>query len=650
MNSRIARSNRSCLVNRLALWAGLAVSVGVGGAALGQAAGAAPAKEPATPSTTLLVVEHTGLANLLVDPKDQALKRALAMLPARVNELPREIHEMPAEAAGYINMALSTLARPTRFAATYTNGAPTGGFFNYGLMLSLGAEGEQDAQKLHGMVQMLMKEAEVPVRFKPSTRYATMLEGPVAGVGSLAYGPRAGEGGAWRYDVQFGTVGEPDGVVATLPKVSGATAWLRGRLDLSGLTPAVKMLKGAAKNEPEAIEMIEKARDYGLYGPDGVKASFSIGHTDTHSVSKLMIEDAARHADHWYLNKETLSERDFKAVPSDATSAMLMKADFNWLQDLINLGKAHEPDFIDALEQFHEHTGVELQNDLIANIGGTIGFYTSTSTGGGGLLSGVALLSFKNRDAFVAAHDKLVAHAHALIDEHLPLGPGYIRATPWKDGETQLFSLRFNGLPVPLEITYAPLKDFLVVALTPQAAVVGARQALGQGDGGLASNELFTASIPTMKGLGAVSFSDPRRSIADGYGVLTLLGSAISNAVRSPRDPTREPGMIVPTYAELVNGAKPTVSWTYWDGANYVMEARGDRSVLVQMAAASGSFLGSIGGMVPAMLPALEKMDIDGLVRGEAWTPAMIGDLAGSLERWLPWSPQRVLDAAMAAR
>lgn len=650
MNSRIARSNRSCLVNRLALWAGLAVSVGVGGAALGQAAGAAPAKEPATPSTTLLVVEHTGLANLLVDPKDQALKRALAMLPARVNELPREIHEMPAEAAGYINMALSTLARPTRFAATYTNGAPTGGFFNYGLMLSLGAEGEQDAQKLHGMVQMLMKEAEVPVRFKPSTRYATMLEGPVAGVGSLAYGPRAGEGGAWRYDVQFGTVGEPDAVVSTLPKVSGATAWLRGRLDLSGLTPAVKMLKGAAKNEPEAIEMIEKARDYGLYGADGVKASFSIGHTDTHSVSKLMIEDAARHADHWYLNKETLSERDFKAVPSDATSAMLMKADFNWLQDLINLGKAHEPDFIDALEQFHEHTGVELQNDLIANIGGTIGFYTSTSTGGGGLLSGVALLSFKNRDAFVAAHDKLVAHAHALIDEHLPLGPGYIRVTPWKDGATQLFSLRFNGLPVPLEITYAPLKDFLVVALTPQAAVVGARQALGQGDGGLASNELFTASIPTMKGLGAVSFSDPRRSIADGYGVLTLLGSAISNAVRSPRDPTREPGMIVPTYAELVKGAKPTVSWTYWDGANYVMEARGDRSVLVQMAAASGSFLGSIGGMVPAMLPALEKMDIDGLVRGEAWTPAMTGDLAGSLERWLPWSPQRVLDAAMAAR
>jgi hypothetical protein len=631
--------------------AGLVIACGtVAGASLAQPASEpapAKAKEPATPNTNILVIEHTGLANLLVDPKDQAFKRALGMLTARIDELPGEIDQMPPEAAGGINMALTVLARPARLAATYTAGAPTGGFFNYGMMLSLGAQGQEEAQKLHAMVQMLMNQADVPVKFKPSTRFETMLEGSVMGVGSLAYGPRAvGDAakGDWRYEVQFGTIHDPDAVSASLPVMTGATPWLRGRLDLSGLTPAVKMLRGAAKNEPDAQGMLDLAKSYGLYGPEGIKASFSVGHTQTHTVSKFVIENATRFTDKWYLNTQTLGDKDFRAVPADATCAMLMKADFNWLQGLLELGVEREPDLGAALAQFKEQTGVDFRNDLIANVGGTVGFYKSLGTGGGGLLSGVALLSFKDRDKFVQAHDKLVTLAHALVDEHLPLGPGYVRVTPWKDGETQLFSLRFNGLPVPLELTYAPLKDWLVVAITPQAAMVAARQAQGKGDAGLAANKLFTGSMPTLDGLGAVTFTDSRRAIADGYGVLSMMGSAIANAVRSPSvagGPQRDPGVIVPTFQELVRDAKPSVSWLSWDGPHYVVEARGDRSLLVQMAAWGGSLTSALPAMMP-MMQGMEGMDINDLVRMD--NPEWPG---GVLQALMPWTPSGVLDGAL---
>ena len=51
----------------------------------------------------MLVIERASLDKLFADPKDKALGEALAMIPARVRELPREIKEMPPEAAGLID-------------------------------------------------------------------------------------------------------------------------------------------------------------------------------------------------------------------------------------------------------------------------------------------------------------------------------------------------------------------------------------------------------------------------------------------------------------------------------------------------------------------------------------------------------------------
>lgn len=594
------------------------------------------AKDAPTPSTPVLVVEHMGLSSMMVDGKDQAFKRALEMITARVDELPGQIPDMSPEASRYINLALRTLARPTRFAATYTSGAPTGGLYNYGFQLSTLMDSKEQAEDLHRSVRTLMDMADIEINLKPSQRFASMVEGP-AGIGTLAMGPRASgaEGqGPWRFETHFGTIGDPDGAAATLPAVTGMTPMIRGRIDLSGLTPAVKMLQGMAKNEPEAQEAIEMARGFGLFGADGVKAHFAAGTTDTHTVSRLVIENAAAHKAQWYLNDQPLSAESIAAIPADAITATMLRADFDWLNDLINFAKGHEPDIGDALEDFHEFTGVELQNDLIANIGGAVGFYQAPSTGGGGMLSSVLLVSFKDREKFVAAHDKLVKLAHNLADEHFPLGPGHIRFTPWTDQGNTMISLRFNGLPVPLELTYAPLKDWLVISITPQGAMVAARQATGKGDRGLRSSPTLG---PTLESLPAnatgFSVTDTRAKLADGYGIISLVGSAVSNMVRSPHE-ARDPGVIVPTFNELAKDVKPSLTWMHWDDGRFVIESKGDRSMLVNAAASVGGFASQMGNMLP-MLPGIAE-ELDRMAVGR---PQGLGELASVLA---PAAPARV--------
>jgi hypothetical protein len=54
---------------------------------------------------TVLILEHASLDKIFSDPKDKAFGEALAMIPARIRELPRESKgEIPPEAPGLINL------------------------------------------------------------------------------------------------------------------------------------------------------------------------------------------------------------------------------------------------------------------------------------------------------------------------------------------------------------------------------------------------------------------------------------------------------------------------------------------------------------------------------------------------------------------
>src|SRR5690606_24824190 len=116
--------------------------------------------------------------------------------------------------------------------------------------------------------------------------------------------------------------------------------------------------------------------------------------------------------------------------------------------------------------------------------------------------------------------------------------------------------------------------------------------------------------------LASISFVDSSRTIRDGYTLTSMVGSAMANLVRSPiaggreNAAAREPGLVVPPYRDLVAGAKPMVSVSYWSGDDLITEATGDRSVLVNGAATSGAaspWFPVIGAMIGATGAAIQE-------------------------------------------
>jgi hypothetical protein len=250
----------------------------------------------------------------------------------------------------------------------------------------------------------------------------------------------------------------------------------------------------------------------------------------------------------------------------------------------------------EVLEQFEQATGVNLVNDVIATFGGAAALYVSDTTGGGGLGSAVGMFEVRDRAKLWGAMGKLSTQANMHADK-LPIGPGYIRLVSHKDGDTDLLTLRFPGLPVPLELTFALTNNWLILAPTPQGAIAASRQASGKGDGGLTANKTFAAAFPDDKKAVSVTFTDTARTFRDGYAFVSFLGSAVANAVRSPVDPEREPGMIVPLYNDLKKDVRCWISYTYHKGNDKITETHGDRSTLVGTSAAA-SALGTIAPLI----------------------------------------------------
>lgn len=77
----------------------------------------------------------------------------------------------------------------------------------------------------------------------------------------------------------------------------------------------------------------------------------------------------------------------------------------------------------------------------------------------------------------------MVAFANAALVQNNEVGR-YLRVRSWKEQGVELMSLRFHGLPIPLELTYAATESWFIVGVTPQATLAAALQAAGKGDAG----------------------------------------------------------------------------------------------------------------------------------------------------------------------
>jgi hypothetical protein len=571
-------------------------------AALAPAQDRAPAPRPDDPGErapapaeftkgTVFVVERAALADLFPDAKDRGCVSVFSMLPARIRELPREVQDpgFTPEVAGIITTMMTMASHPARLSVVYNGEAPTGGLFGYGVAISVLGDTKDEIDQIQARVGgLLAKNENLPL--KPSQRFQGMTDYQLP-FGLVSFGPRQAADG-WRYEIIAGTMDNPDAAAASLPRPErGLDPVFRAYFAGEGLTPAFSIVQTMAGQNPKAAEGLAKAR--ARLGD--ARIAFQAGYTKDAYASTLAYVGAREHAEELMVSTEPLSRADFGAIPADATDATMKRAADDWLTRTIDNLAGAEP-VQRALAQFQQVTGVSLRDDLAAALGGTVAFYMSDSTGGAGLGSAVGLISIRDHEKLAGTLGKLAAFANTAGESH---AKGYVRIASWDDGKSRLMSLRFPGLPVPLELTLGVTDRWLCVAMTPQAALAAVRQASGSGDEGLLANPVFRKAFPGDKVVG-FSFTDTARACRSGYTLLSLVTSAASNLVRSPTDPTRNPPMALPLFNDFVRNVRPRLSTTFWRAGDLVTQTTADHSALVQLSGA----VGSIGKFAPVLVAA----------------------------------------------
>ncbi len=540
---------------------------------------------------SVLVLERMELDKILIAPKDQALRKALAMLPMRLLELPGEVPEggeLPPEA---VALAVRLGAAPFRIGVTYDALNQKGGFGGAGVVVSFAAKDEAEAISTTKLVQDLMGKTPGMPDFTASKQIPTMV-GAVTPAGVVRFGPRNAKSG-WAFEIHLGTVPDPEANFKELAGVSvaGVTPFMKGRFDPAPLAPLLGVLQMLAGGQPQVAEMVQGMMDRNLIGPDAAKWIVSAGHAGDSTVISMLWSHGAEGQPKESVGLRPISDAEFNLIPADAYFGSISISKKPAI-DEIKMALEGNPQGQEVLAKIKEMTGVDLLTDVLPAFGDTIVTYVSDSTGGGSLASQVVLVSLADSSKLSGSFGKMEAGFNSMLAQ-VETARGYVSVRKWADDSlpgAEYHSLRFPGVPIPLEPTLAIANKFLVIGLSPQAAVAAVRQLSGKGGPGILSNESIASSLPKGKALSSFGFTDPSKTLRAGYPFVSAFGSMIGNAVRS-RDgakSVREPGMIVPTYFELAAGAKPHVRYSYWEGKTLITEWRGDKSVLVNLATSVG--------------------------------------------------------------
>jgi hypothetical protein len=384
------------------------------------------------------------------------------------------------------------------------------------------------------------------------------------------------------------------------------------RLDIGEIS---EMFLGFMEGQASTEEAEQMAMMFDAYGLQNLVMQIDSGADAERSYTTLNMPGyGATMRSMGMLAERGLTEADYAMVPTDAEWAQLSTINASGTLDymLEVMKPLLEAEGIDdPLGMLREQTGFDLRTDIVDNLGTTMAMYTSRTTGGGGMLSTVATLELSNSQGMLATLNRLWGMIDQMAADE---ADGYVRVRGWEHDGTPLMTLTFPGLPIPLEATIAVTGTHLVAGLTPQATL-GALAHMKSGGAGLLANTGFRSQLPGDP-IGAMSaqFIDIPQLAGDSYGLASLVCSAIGNAMRSPSS-TREPGLIMPSYTELMYGAKPMVMLARVVGDDLIEEGRGDNSVLVNMA-------GMVGMVASSPIGLLVGAGVLGGVLGEARSSA----------------------------
>lgn len=545
-------------------------------ATIGLAASASPAAGASqTPDTAALAIESAGLEALMPDRRDAILRSLIRLLPDRLLEISTEIPDAQALPEPLVRMFADAISSPMTMRVDIADDPAAGGP-PMSAQMTIHPRERATAQ---GMSDMLVGAATAQgMQFRrsddPGIRTTDSPMGPMV-VGVRDFDGR----GAFVIGVNAAAEARTEITGHGLP--AGVTPAIAAHFDTRRLTPLIEMM-AAQSGEPEGAAQMQMA---GIGGPDGMKATIAYGFDDERAHTSIVMHDHAALAERLGLDPSaTIPMSELRAIPRDPIAVQTSVGAISQLVRTIDNAMSTVPEIADGAGQVDAVLGFSLRDDLIAHLGDTITVYRSDATGGGGLMSTVALVGLSDPDALARTHQSLVDRINR---EVTPLARGYVSIRSSMVGEQELFTLSFNGIPVPLELTWGIQGDHLVLGASTNAVVTAMAQARSGRDSFADRRDVAAMAGGSLEGLTALRYMDTPRAAAAGYGGASLLAAAIGNALRSPRSTVaRDPGPSMPSYAEFVDGIVPMVMVTRWDGDDLVTRAQSHRSMMVNLAGA----------------------------------------------------------------
>ena len=548
-----------------------------------------------TPRRPALVVHSAGLDALLADPRDAGLRRALALLDERLLELPDELEGFTPP-PGLVEFLAESLGAPWTLELDVPDGGASDAALPFGVRArwTVHAASVERAALLDARFSGLLARAGLA---SSSARGAGEPSEVATPAGSLFHGAQAGDGA---FVVAWGEPARTPAVASTLELPAGAAPVLTLELDVSALVAPCERLLAAADPSGRRRRQLEAM---GLLGGAPLGLELAVGHASDRAVLVSRYRNWAEMARATgALVREPLPREALELVPADATLVSLSRTEpLAILRALESLEGGAE-----ARAHVHAALGLDLGLDLLEPLGQTLGFYMSDATGGGGLASAVLFVALDEQERLERSLEVL---AERLNDHAIAALDGRVRVRTFEHRGTTCLGLTVPGFPLPFEPSLAIRRRHLFVAATPQALAGALDHARGNAPGLRAHPGLRSLAPGALDDLQGLFFSDVPRLARDGYGLASLVTSALANGVRSSTEMLREPGLVLPPYRELVTGARPTLLLARIQGEDLVSVGQADRSAVLHLTATLG--------WAPTALSGLSLMAgaVTGLVR-----------------------------------
>ena len=537
---------------------------------------AAQEERSPAPADSALVLWSAGWDAILADPRDAGLRRALGMLDERLLELWDEIDATPPP-PGSVELVCEVLSSPFLLDVDFVESTGDAPPVRGQLMVQAASEeaAGRQAARIEALVTALSPSSTMAPAGLPGLKVAALHAARLFwGAHERSLLVSLGEP---RFDLSRPSAsGLPSGVE---PVVSFTldTARMRGAFEpgLSG---------------PDGAALRRELEWLGLLGEDPLAITGAWGHGTDRDHMAFRIRGWKKVAERQgLLASGPLSPADLAVIPADATFVYVERVNPGTVLRLIEMtGAERAAELRTSIEQT---LGLDLETDLITPLGETLGFYLSWTTGGGGLPSAVVFAAVDDEARLTST---LMSLGAALDGWASARTASRVHVRSWKHAGVNCLGLVFPGLPVPCEPSAAIFDGHLFLTATPEALIAALGQARA-GGAGLLAHPAFRATPPgALDELQSVRFLDTPSLLSDGYQTACLLATALANGVRSRSNAARDPELVLPPYAELAAGARPSTLFSRIEGDDLVGVAECDRSVLAQATALAGAFQGGL--------------------------------------------------------